>query len=60
MTKLETNYMNIFVLVENLVLKSPLTSHLIIAGDVDGLIGRRSKHTCFPYPGQLLGTHQAE
>lgn len=59
MTELETNYMNIFVPLDNL-LKLPLTSHLIIAGDVDGLIGRCSKHTCFPNCGQLLGTHQAE
>lgn len=58
-TELKTK-LNIFVLFDNLVLKLPVTSHLIIAGDVDGFIGRCSKHTRFPYCGQLLGTHQAE
>lgn len=37
-----------------------VTSDLIIVGDVDGLVGRHSKHKCFPYPGEFLGTHQAE
>ncbi len=38
----------------------PLITHLIIIGDVDGLISRHAEHTCFPYRGELLGPHQAE
>lgn len=37
-----------------------VTSDLIITGDVDGLIGRGSKHIGFANGGQLLGAHQAE
>lgn len=37
-----------------------MTSDLVVVGDVDGLVGRHSKHKCFPYPGEFLGTHQAE
>lgn len=38
----------------------PLTSHLVIAGDVDHLVGRGSEHAGLPDGGELLRAHQAE
>ena len=35
-------------------------SHLVVVGDVDGLVSRRAEHAGLPDGRQLLGPHQAE
>lgn len=38
----------------------PLTSHLVIVGDVNGLISRRAEHARFPNHGEFFQPHQAK